>query len=433
MKTRLLTLLAAVVAICCAESLQAQMIPSGGMMPPNMGQGYGGPQAYLPVPQGFGQQGFGQQGFAPQALAAQGMMMPGMAPQGFAPMGAPAAYIPASPALAPPTQVVPSGAYHDVKGGGKGCQSCGGKGGKCCSPLGWDPGWAFHGEFLYWRARDSEVAWGEEINSNGFNPPIQVSPIAVADMDYQPGWRAGFSRIMNECTRINVEYTMWESGSSDAIQRQNLNNVISSRLVSHPGVATGATDHINATAQYDTALDMVDVELQRAYYYDSDVQLSWLMGVRAVTHEAQFNASYFGQVSRTVDTDIDFNGVGPRFGLDAEYALSCQWLTYGSMFGSIIPGTFATTYTQVETPGPATTVNTAWKAGRVITMWDLELGVARVSRCKNYRVNVGYTLSAWTNMVQTDEWIQGVQTNNFIGMDSTSTLDGLVVRAEARF
>ena len=119
--------------------------------------------------------------------------------------------------------------------------------------------------------------------------------------------------------------------------------------------------------------------------------------------------------------------------MDAEFAMGCQWLTYGNLFGSIIPGEFATTYRQVETPGPASTINTGWEAGRVITIWDLEIGVARISECKNYRVNVGYTFSAWTNMVQTDEWIQGVQANDFIGIESTSTIDGLVVRAEAKF
>jgi hypothetical protein len=36
-------------------------------------------------------------------------------------------------------------------------------------------------------------------------------------------------------------------------------------------------------------------------------------------------------------------------------------------------------------------------------------------------------------MVQTDEWINGVRTNNFIGMDDTTTFDGLVARLEARY
>ena len=316
--------------------------------------------------------------------------------------------------------------------GGKGCSGCGGKGGKCCSPLGWDNDYTIYGEFLYLRARDAEVAWGIEIDSNPQNPTIQVSPLAVADFDFQPGFRFGVAKTLNDCTRVSAEYTMWEAGSTDAIQRNDMNNVIRS-LVEHPSVLAAPGDHINGTAQYDMSLDIVDVALQRAFYYDNDVYLSWLLGVRVAQAEQQFNATYLGQIQRTVDTDIDFNGVGVRFGLDGEFAVNCQWSAYGKLFGAIVPGEFSTTYTQIEATGPNPVINTGWDAGRVVTMWDLELGVARVSRCKNYRVTFGYTFSAWTNMVQTDEWINGVRTNNFIGMDDTTTFDGLVARLEARY
>ena len=60
-----------------------------------------------------------------------------------------------------------------------------------------------------------EVPWGVVINSNNNPPtaPAQVSPIAVADFDFQPGFRAGVAKCLNECTRVSAEYTMWEAGS----------------------------------------------------------------------------------------------------------------------------------------------------------------------------------------------------------------------------
>ena len=231
-------------------------------------------------------------------------------------VGASDSLIPASAPLNRSTPAVQSSEFHDVEKSGK----WDAKISQCYSPLGWQPGWAFYGEFLYWRARDVEVAWGVEINSIAQTPPIQVSPVAAADMDFQPGWRVGFSKIVNECTRINAEYTMWESGTADAIQRQDITNVISS-LVDHPSVLTAAGDHINGNAQYDMSIDMVDLALQRAYYYDCGVQLSWLMGVRSVTHESQFSATYFGQIQRTIDTDIDFNGAGP----DLAWTQNSRW------------------------------------------------------------------------------------------------------------
>ncbi len=48
-------------------------------------------------------------------------------------------------------------------------------------------------------------------------------------------------------------------------------------------------------------------------------------------------------------------------------------------------------------------------------------------------MNAGYMVSAWFNVVSTDEWIQAVHNNNFIGLGDSLTLDGVVARAEIRY
>jgi hypothetical protein len=121
-----------------------------------------------------------------------------------------------------------------------------------------------------------------------------------------------------------------------------------------------------------------------------------------------------------------------RGGLEFEQYIGCRMLMYAKGYGSILPGEFRASYWQSQSFDNRV-VNTSWKAGRVMTMWDLELGVGWSSKCKNYRATAGYVFSAWTNMVQTDEWIRGVHTNDFVGMDDTSTFDGLVGRFEARY
>jgi hypothetical protein len=105
---------------------------------------------------------------------------------------------------------------------------------------------------------------------------------------------------------------------------------------------------------------------------------------------------------------------------------------YGKAYASLIPGEFRASFQQSQS-FDSRVVDTAWRAGRIVTIWDLELGMGWTSKCQNYRASLGYVFSAWTNMVQTDEWIEGVHTNNFIDMDATSTFDGLVGRFEARF
>ena len=78
-------------------------------------------------------------------------------------------------------------------------------------------------------------------------------------------------------------------------------------------------------------------------------------------------------------------------------------------------------------------VDTRWKAGRIVTMLELELGVGWVSPCNRYRFTTGYLVNSWMNTVKTADWIGAVQTNDFAALGDTMTFDGLTARAEFRF
>ncbi|MBC8354283.1 MAG: hypothetical protein H8E66_20000 [Planctomycetes bacterium] len=415
MKTRFFFSLAAAAVICLGgQSLNAQY--------PGQAPGYGfqGPGGMMPM---------GQQA-----------MMPGspMMPAGFAqasPFGAPAAFIPASAAMGQPSQVIPVGYQSDCdgKGCGGGCDNCS-KGGKGKGGASHD--WEFYGEFLYLRARDAEVAYAVPIDGPiippGNAPRVQVAPIGVLDMDFQPSFRAGFNRNIDDCTRISAEYTMYESGTSDQTLRGGNPAWVVHSLVSHPSTATAAQDFTQADGQYDISFDMVDVDVRKLFYNDCDLRIGWVLGVRAAQQEQRMQVDFAGTGTETVATDIDFNGVGVKFGIDGEMSLGGQWLGYANFGGSLLPGQFSADFDQSQSYDTRV-IDTGWEAGRIVTIWDLELGISRVSRCGNYRLNAGYMFSAWTNTVQTDEWIEAVHTNNFIGMDSTMTFDGLVGRFEARY
>lgn len=395
----------------------------------------------------FGGQGLNAQypgQFAPgYGHQAPGGMMPGMVPgapvtpTAFAqtsPFGAPVAFIPASPAVAPPSPAIPVGYRNDCdgKGCGNGCDTCSkgkGKGGASHA-------WEFYGEFLYLRARDAEVAYAVPFNGPvvppANNPRIQVGSVGVLDMDFQPSFRVGLNKHIDDCTRISVEYMMYESGTTDQTLRGGNPAYVVHSLVSHPSTATAAQDFIQADGQYDISIDMLDVDMRRLFYNDCDLKIGWVLGLRVAQQEQQMQVNFAGTGTETVATDIDFNGVGVKFGIDGEARLGAQWLAYANFSGSVLPGVFSADFDQIQSYDPVV-VDTSWEAGRIVTIWDLELGVSRISRCGNYRVNAGYMFSAWTNTLQTDEWIEAVHTNNFIGMDSTMTFDGLVARFEARY
>ena len=107
-------------------------------------------------------------------------------------------------------------------------------------------------------------------------------------------------------------------------------------------------------------------------------------------------------------------------------------MVYGRGAASFVGGVFRSSYTQDDLLGTRV-VDTAWTAGRLVTMLDLEVGVGWVSPADRFRCSVGYMVSGWYNVVKTDEWIGAVQRNNFVGLGDTLSFDGLTARAELRF
>jgi hypothetical protein len=367
----------------------------------------------------------------PVAAAGAPVIMPnGMAMAPVAMPAMPATVAPVSAhTLAPPAAPGPldakDGDCDTCKGDGKSC----GKDGCCghCVEI--------YGEFLFLRPRDAEVAYAVGINGpivpvNIPTVPIQITPVGVADMDYQPAFRFGFNFWLNSCNAIGASYTRFEGSTSDHLEISRPDVIRS--IVSHPATGTAAQDWLEADADLDHAYDIIDVNYTNLFYSDCTNRLSVLAGVRLTRHEQQFQADFAGTGTERVETDIDFYGAGARLGVDFERYLTCQWVVYAKGTGSLLGGEFDAHYRQTQSYDPDV-VDTSWEAGRLVGIWDLELGTSWISKCGFYRANVGYVYSAWTNAVQTDEWIQGVRANHFVDMDSTMTYDGLVARLEVRF
>ncbi|MFV1964511.1 MAG: Lpg1974 family pore-forming outer membrane protein [Pirellulaceae bacterium] len=307
----------------------------------------------------------------------------------------------------------------------------GGKGGKYQHR---PPRLAFYGDFLYLRPRDAEVAFAVPVDGPVVAPPnnfpIQVAPVGVVDMDYQPGFRAGFRYNLNARSAFGAEYTFFEGNTANSVATQ-AGDVVRS-IVSHPGTQAASQDYLLANAEYDLSYDIADVNYYNLLSYSDDYRLMMLAGLRLMQSEQNLQVDFAGTGTQTVMTDVDFYGAGARIGLEFDKFIGSQWLVYAKGYASLIPGEFSADYDQSQS-FDSVVVDTGWKAGRLITIWDLELGLGWISNCGTYRFNAGYTFSAWTNMVQTDEWIAAVQQNNYIGMDSTTTYDGLTARFEIRY
>lgn len=303
---------------------------------------------------------------------------------------------------------------------------------KCCGIDGWDHCWSVYGGLMYLRARDSEVTWATTANGPIVpgGSPIQVAPLAVLDQDFQPGFFVGLTRTLDSCSSIGVQYSQFESSTYNSIATTPPQVIVP--LIDHPSTVAGASTYLFGEAGYSINFKTLDIDYRQLIYGECGRKLNFLLGARLAQYEQRLDAEFSVLGTENLSTDIDFYGAGIRGGLEYERIGSRGVMIYGKAIASFVPGEFRADYLQQASFDPVV-VNTGWTAGRLVTMVDLEVGIGWVNCCDTFRVSAGYLISTWYNTVQTDEWINGVQNNNFIDMSSMTSFDGLMARAEFRF
>jgi hypothetical protein len=316
----------------------------------------------------------------------------------------------------------------------------GGYGGACCKPGFGDKCWFGYGEFLYLRPRNSEVAFGVAIDDAtdtdpAVSPPIQVGRVGVTDIDGQPGFRFGIGRFLDEATAVQIGYTDFYGNTVDQLTAPG--GAVIRSLVSHPRTFDVASDNLDAIADYDIQFQLLDADFRSLIAYNCDYQIGYLIGLRYGELRQRFDALFTGNGEEFVESEINFYGAGLRLGLEGErYTPKRNLFFYGKTYLSLLGGESKARYVQGSSFDPVV-VDTSWKAGKVVTIYDLELGAGWQNECGNLRLSAGYLFSFWYNTVRTNEWINAVQENNFAdpsdNFNGMTTFDGLTARVEVRW
>ena len=297
---------------------------------------------------------------------------------------------------------------------------------KYCPPC-WAHRSGVFGEFLYLRPRDSEVAYALLVNGN-----VPAGEVGIADPDYSPGYRVGFSKALDECSSLVAAYTSFESNTNDFL---NTNPPPAIRgLLLHPATTNAASDFLTATARYDIDFRAADFDYRAVLTAGDSAAINYIVGARYAHLDQDLRVAYTNAgTTETIVTDVEFDGAGFRLGLDAERCTHHGFLFYGKAMSTFLVGDFRATYNHASTAGGASVANTAWRAGRIVPILDLELGTGWQSHSGHWRMTAGYVVSAWLNTVNTDEWVEAVRGNSFEGLNDGMTFDGLTAKAEYRF
>jgi len=296
------------------------------------------------------------------------------------------------------------------------------------------PTWQWFADYLCLRPRDAEVVYAAPLNPSYGSPPsvpVQIGRMGMVDFDYESAFRVGFARAVRDAAAVATTYTHFESNGADRLLVES--PLLVRSAVAHPSTVDGSSDSLGASGAASIDFDLVDVDYRRCVAADECGSLSYLIGARYTYLEQSFASEFALSGPETVLTQIHFDGGGLRLGLEGERALPNSRLAfYGRGAASFVAGEFDAIFTQ-GTAGDASVVNTRWSAGRIISILDLELGLALTSRSGRLRLSAGYMISSWGNVVKTDDLIRAVQRNNFVDLGDTLTFDGLVARAECRF
>jgi hypothetical protein len=294
-------------------------------------------------------------------------------------------------------------------------------------------------DWLYLAPRNVDLAYAVPQDGIGGPGTVPQGDVAILDLDYESGVRFGFNIALDCCSSVRATYTWYDSDETDFVQ-VDAPRVIRS-LVSHPDTFNAGFTSQQAFGAYDLEFQTFDLDYHSLLWSSKCSHVDYVVGARYAHLESSSFAVYpFATPDGTtiVGTDINFDGGGIRLGLEGERRIFRRsgLSVYSRGYVNALAGHFTADYFQFNQFN-GLEVLVGWKDDRVITISELEAGLAWQNCCGNLRFAIGYYFAIWDNVVTTPEWIDAVQNVNFVDVsqddDDTIAFDGLVVRAEVLF
>ncbi|HUY36927.1 MAG TPA: Lpg1974 family pore-forming outer membrane protein [Pirellulales bacterium] len=304
-----------------------------------------------------------------------------------------------------------------------GYASCGSN---CCEPF-WAHRSGFFAEALYLRPRGAGVAYAVPDSGTGPNA-VPFGGVGTANPNYSIGYRGGATYALSRCASIQVAYTYYQSESNGSLFTNPPLTLRS--LVTDPHVATAASPSLADLARYTTRFQFADVDYRRLLAGGQNWYVNYSIGTRygLLTQLFRESQSLGAGGVTNVGTNINFEGAGVRAGLQGARQLANRgFLMYGKTFASILAGNSRGSYLQFNN-FTGTQSASQWTDFRTVPILEYELGTGWRSANGRVQITAGYYFGVWFNTVSTSNYIQAVQTNNYVNANSAVTFDGLTTR-----
>jgi hypothetical protein len=307
--------------------------------------------------------------------------------------------------------------------------------------LSWLRGVGVFGEYLYLHPRDSEIALavpGQGPVIVGGNPAAAVPQggLVLLDPDYSQGYRAGVFLPLEECSTLQLTYTMYESdtvNSRELTADEQLANIVLFPLLMHPlTMLPNNETNVRADGRLDIDLEMIDADTRLLLWGNGRFSVTGFAGARWADLTQDLVANYTINLGTVVQASTSFEGIGPRLGLDGYGTVGCWGFGYYARSEmNFLFGAVKGDYRQFQVNNPDNPqIFTDWKVSRIAPVYELELGVQWMGPRKRLRLSAGYLMSVWFNIIKPEDVVDGVQQNQFDDLSDSMTFDGLTARVE---
>ncbi|MDB5392314.1 MAG: hypothetical protein JWM11_7960 [Planctomycetaceae bacterium] len=289
-------------------------------------------------------------------------------------------------------------------------------------------------DFLFAKVRGTDVTYATPVDGT-LSTSVPLGPQAVTGFDYQPGYRIGGAWAIDCGSSITANYMSYQTSTEDNAHLAGGGGTFFRADTVLPGTLNVAADSLTAKAFNYVDIQTADLNFKSLLWYGDCYSVNYVLGAKYSHLDQQFNARYSVLGKTNVDTEVDFDGAGPRVGLEGErFFPNSGFMTYSKGALNLLCGGSSAKYLQTNV-FTGIQGQTSLSQGRVVFMPELELGAGWQNCTGRFRVTAGYYVAGWFNMLSTPEYLSTVRTdqNSFEHQIKTLTLDGMTLRAEYRY
>jgi hypothetical protein len=301
-----------------------------------------------------------------------------------------------------------------------------------------DPFWKHRhrgfADYLYLSATDVDITYALPVNALGATGTL-TGPAAIVDPDYDSGVRVGGGWAIDDCS--SVVATFWNYRNDESDRRVLDPTTPGTTLFLNPVLLDPATISVvsessEAEAFYDIDFRMADLAYERLLSGGCSHAINLILGARYAQLDQELRTNYSILGGTMIESNIDFDGVGPRLGLDGEWLIGGGFFAYGEGIGNFLVGDFQADFQQ-QNSFAGVQSQTAFEDDRIVSLLELEMGLGWQTEGGNLRVSSGFYISSWFNAMTMPEVIGAVQARQFNDVSETLTFYGLTTRVEVKF